>query len=313
MAELMGGEIELALHLFLTWLSGASGLSLRLVSRSGNQASAHGDGLTIAVEVHPVIESDDPSWLSARQRLERELSASLPGGYALWVPPGAGLPPEGLPVGEFANTVREAALRLGPRERSYLPLPTKLYLRKISESGNVVSVVGGLSQYWARFTERVRGTYELDSTGLHRLPESEPHLEALLDSISQKAADLDVGAWCEVETIDAWTIQRVEGLSSFVIVGHGAQELAEAGLAVRRNTRRILSQAAPALRGRTADLRAIVLLAPYARMENEGVTTAVRGYDPALYSGIDLLCLVADGQVKAVVQGATPPRNRPQT
>jgi len=307
----MGTEIKLALRLFVAWLNGATGRSFRVVSDSGSEATALADGLTLAIEVHPVIQSSDASWRSAQLRLEAELSASVPGGYALWVPPGATLPPLGLPSGEFVEKIRSAALRLGPGERSYVPLPVKLYLRKTSESGNVVSVVGGLSQYWARFTERVRGTYELDSRGLHRLPESEAHLEALLDDIAARAAELEAGAWCEVETIDAWTIQRVDGLDGFVIVGHAPPELEEAGLAVRRNTRRILAQAAPALRSRPADLRAIVLMAPYARMEQEGVTTAIRGYDPALYAGIDLLCLVADGQVKAVVQGAIPAPGRP--
>lgn len=302
----MGSEIELALHLFLAWLRAAKGLNVRLESYSGNQASARGDGVSMAVEAHPVIEGDDDAWRSIKRRLEGELSESLPGGYALWVPPGASLPPEGSSSEEFVALVRSAALRLGPNERSSVPLPAKLYLRKTSDAGNVVSVVGGLSQYWARFTERVRGTYELDSTALHRLPESESHLEALLDTIARKAAGLEAGAWCEVETIDAWTIQRVDGLGGFVIVGNAPRAVAEAGLAVRRNTRRILAQAAPALRSQAADFRAIVLLAPYARMEHEGVTTAVRGYDPALYAGIDLLCVVADGQVKAVVQGAIP-------
>lgn len=304
--------IEVALHLFLAWLNQGAGRSLRLASRIGSQATATGDGLTVAIESHPIIEGEEESWTSLRRSVEDRLAASLPGGYALWVPPGAGLPPEGLSAEEFVSAVRAAALRLGPGERAHVSLPTRLYLRKTSDSGNVVSVTGGLSAYWARFTERVRGTYELDSTRLHRLPESESHLEALLDTIVQKAAELAAGAWSEVETIDAWTVQRVEGLNRFVLVGWPPQAVVDTGLTVRRNTRRILSQSAPVLRSRAGDLRAIVLLGPYARMEQEGVTTAIRGYDPALYSGIDLVCLVADGQIKPVVQAPVAPWGRGQ-
>ena len=46
----------------------------------------------------------------------------------------------------------------------------------------------------------------------------------------------------------------------------------------------------------------LIVLGPYARMEQEGATTAMRGYDPALYAGIDFVCLVADGLVKPLVQ-----------
>jgi hypothetical protein len=37
-------------------------------------------------------------------------------------------------------------------------------------------------------------------------------------------------------------------------------------------------------------------------MEEEGATTALRGYDPTLYGGIDFVCLAADGLVKPLIQ-----------
>jgi len=51
-------------------------------------------------------------------------------------------------------------------------------------------------------------------------------------------------------------------------------------------------------------MRALILLGHYARMDQEGATTAMRGYDPSLYSGIDFVCLVADGLVKPIIDSS---------
>ena len=40
------------------------------------------------------------------------------------------------------------------------------------------------------------------------------------------------------------------------------------------------------------------------RIEMEGATTALRGYEPASYAGVEFLCLVADGVVKPLIQTA---------
>ena len=129
----------------------------------------------------------------AADALEGLLGEGLPARIALWVPAGADLPADEPAVSEFAAAVREAAVKLGPHERSYVPLPATLLLRKSSDSGGVVSVTGGLNPFWARFTERVRGSYDLDSNQLHRLPESEEHLERLLDTVVEASTTLDVG------------------------------------------------------------------------------------------------------------------------
>ena len=65
---------------------------------------------------------------------------------------------------------------------------------------------------------------------------------------------------------------------------------------------RTLAESAPRLREAEADVRAVVLLAYYGRIEDEVVTTALRGFDPALYSGLDIICLVTDGIVKPLIQ-----------
>ncbi|HEV8574384.1 MAG TPA: hypothetical protein VGR43_06705, partial [Dehalococcoidia bacterium] len=141
-----------------------------------------------------------------------------------------------------------------------------------------------------------------DSTRLHRLPESGEHLEVLIDTIVERSTQLEAGQRTEIETIDAWTVQRLDHGDGVTVVGvplSGAQDM---GLAVRRNLRRILGEAAALLRESGTDLKALVLLGYYARMEEEGATIAMRGFSPALYSGIDYVVLVADGLVKPLIQ-----------
>jgi hypothetical protein len=294
-------ESTVALELFLRWLNDGQQRRFRIETAGDGSATAVDDSVRLAIEVRELLGPiQDGAWLAARERLEEQLAGAVPGAIALWVPAGAQLPAGEPVLSEFIDHVRRAAVKLGPNERAYVPLPIRLLLRKTSDSGNVVSVTGGLNPHWARFTERVRGTFDLDSTRLHRLPEPEEHLEGLFDSIVERSAKLEAGQIAEIETIDSWTVQRVAG-DGVTIVGVPPAETQEAGLAVRRNLRRILAEAAPALRSADAELKALVLLGYYARMEDEGATIAMRGFSPSLYSGLEYVCLVADGLVKPLI------------
>jgi hypothetical protein len=233
--------------------------------------------------------------------LEELIGDGLPARIALWIPAGANLPSEEPDVSEFVAQVREAAIKLGPAERSYVPLPARLYLRKSADTGGVISVSGGLNPHWARFTERVRGSYDLDSTQLHRLPDSEEHLERLLDAVVERTQSLDVRQSAVIETIDAWTVQKLSGDAGVTIVGAPPAAAAEGGIAVRRNLRRIFADAGP-LRQAESGARALIVVGFYARIEQEGATVAMRGFEPALYRGIDFVCLAADGVVKPLIQ-----------
>jgi hypothetical protein len=305
-------ETDVCLDLFIHWLNLAYPEQkghFRIIGAGSGVDRAQDTHVSVAVEVRPLVSpTENEGWLSVRRHLEERLATQVPAPIAVWVPAGAELPGSEPAASDFVDRVRGAALKLGPRERSYVALPIILYLRKNSESGGVVSVTGGLNPYWARFTDRVRGTYDLDSTRLHRLPESEEHLERLIETIVERASTLNVGRVAEIETFDAWTVQSLsEGPrrsreGEVAIIGRPPVELAEMGLAVRRNFRRILSEAAPALRASQADVRALVVLGFFARIDQEGVTTALRGYDPTLYSGIDFVCLAADGVIKPLIQ-----------
>ena len=307
-------ESDAALDLFLHWLRETYGRAFHLSDGGSSAAADQPDGLVTARDgdfqltaaVRTLLPSDDAAWESRRRMLEELIGDALPARIALWVPAGANLPSEEPDVSEFAAAVRESAIKLGPVERSYVPLPVKLFLRKNADTGGVVSVTGGLNPHWARFTERVRGTYDLDSTQLHRLPESEEHLEKLLDAVVEQTEKLDVGQYGVIDTIDAWTLQKLSGEPGVTIIGVPPAVAGEGGIAVRRNFRRILAGAGP-LREATAGVRALVVLGYYARIEQEGATVAMRGFEPSLYSGIDFVCLVADGVVKPLIEPARKP------
>ena len=294
-------EGEVTRDLFLHWLGHTYGRAVSVTSGDANAWMVADGELSLVVEVHPLLAGEDAEWESQRSLLEDLISDGLPACVALWAPAGARLPTDEPALSEFIDQVRQSAVRLGPHERSYAPFPITLYLRKTAETGGVVSVRGGLNPYWARFTDRVRGSYDLDSVQLHRLPEPDEHLEKLIDTVVEASEGLEVGQVTAIETIDAWTVQRLEGSEGVTIVGVPPSVTEDAGLAVRRNLRRILAEAGPRLKEADAGARALVLTAYYARIEQEGATTAMRGCDPVLYRGIDFVCVVTDGLVKPMI------------
>lgn len=294
-------DLDVALDLFLYWLRDTYQRGFQVRERGELITAADGEH-ALSIAVRPLVPFEDAAWERQRALLEELISEDLPARIALWVPSGADLPREEPDVSEFIAAVKQSALKLGPHERSYVPLPIELRMRKSQETGGVVSVTGGLNPHWAKFTERVRGSYDLDSTELHRLPESEEHLEALLDSIVERTKELEAGQITTLETVDVWTVQRLSGTGGMTIVGVPPAETTDLGLAVRRNFRRTLVDIGPKLRGAAEPVRALVVLAPYARIEQEGATTALRGYDPSLFTGIDFICLAADGLIKPLIQ-----------
>lgn len=299
----MTAELDVAVDLFLYWLRETRGLGFQRDDTAGALVTARDGDTSLSAAVRSLLPAEDAKWDQRRSILESLIAHDLPARVALWCPAGAELPSEEPDVSEFAAIVRQAALKLGPHERSHVPLPARLFLRKNSDSGGVVSVTGGLNPHWARFTERVRGSYDLDSTQLHRLPESEEHLEALLDAVVERTKTLEVGQYATIDTIDAWTVQRLSGDGGVTIVGVPLAVAAEGGLAVRRNLRRILADTT-VLREMPDPLWALVVLGYYPRMEMEGATVAMRGFEPSLYSGLDFVVLVADGVVKPLIEPA---------
>src|SRR3990170_4798126 len=179
-------EPELCLELFLDWLAASHGSRFHPDQRpfDGLTARCTDGQRTLAVEVRPLLTAPEYEvWEAYRRKLEGEIAADLPGAFALWVPPGADLPGEGEAVDDFRERVRQVALALQPGERGSLCLPVQLRLRKTEDEGGLMSVVGGLSRYWAGMSERERGTFDLDASAVHRLPESEEERTLLVDRV----------------------------------------------------------------------------------------------------------------------------------
>src|SRR5207244_7933082 len=207
---------------------------------------------------------------------------------------GAELPAGEPAASEFVEHMRQTATQSAPLDRSYAPLPVTLFLRKTGDNGSVVSATGGLNPHWARFTGRVNGTFDLDSTQLHRLPDSEEHLNGLIDTVVERSSKLEAGRWAEIETIDAWTVQRISEDGRTTIFAVPASEARDMGLSVRRNLRRILGEEVPLLRAGESELTALVLLGYYPRLEDQGATIALMGVTTGHYRGYDYLVLVTD-------------------
>jgi len=302
-------EQDVCLELLLDWLAGERGRRFEIERTDepapGVLAAVATDGSQrLAAEVHPLLEpTRNDAWASNRERLETEIASGLTGGYALWLPPGADLPAGGAEEDELVRLVREVASGSEPGQRADVPLPATVYVKKQQDEGALMSVSGGLNRYWARLSERARGSYDVDSTRIHRLPEPAEHVERLCETIWERAAAIErVGEWVEIETIDAWTLQRLAGAEGFAIIGRPPEELTDVGLAVRRNLRRLLAEATPRLHESGAEVKALVATGYYSHMEDEGATTAMRGYDPALYAGLGFVCLAADGLVKPLME-----------
>lgn len=300
---------DVCLELFLDWLAQAHDRQFQVEERQhlepmGLTAICSDGQRRLALEIrHLLLPTENEVWEAYRHQLEQDIAVDLKGAYALWLPAGADFPSGARETLEFVQRVRQTAVTLQPGERAFVPFPITLYLKKVRHEGNLISVIGGLNPYWARFTERVRGSYDLDSTQLHRLPESEEHLEQLLDAIVKATQGIEnLGQWVDVETIDAWTIQRLRDGQAVTISGVPPEATRDMGTVVRRNLRRLLVEAGQKLALQPCDLRAVVILGVYPYIDQEGASTALRGYDPAIYANLDFVCLASDGRVKALME-----------
>ncbi len=302
---------EAALSLFLDWFGRRYARSTRTIERS-----PEGDALRRArIKVARRWELDctlisslhadaDLPFEAARAAVEQRLD--LEGlSYALWLPRGAQLPTGEPGLSQLALAAHEA--RPVDGERLEVRRGVNLYLRRTSLEGSVVTVLGGLSPLWAQFTNRVAGSFQLNAQELHRLPESEEERTELIERVVLAAGQPDVDDSCVIPADDVWTANRLPGGGAYV-VGSPVREGDEASSRLRRTLRKLLREAQGAS-GEPADARALVILAAATELSGEKVSWSLRGMDPTLYSGYDLIAVVADGQVRIVLDpraGALP-------
>ena len=302
---------EAALLLFLDWCGHRYARSTRVTERS-----AEGEALrTARIQVGRRWELDctlinslhgdaDLPFEAARAAVEQRLDLEgLP--YALWLPRGAELPVGEPGLSQLALAANEA--RPVDGDRLEVRRGVSLYLRRTSLDGSVVTVLGGLAPLWAQFTNRVAGSFQLNAGELHRLPESEEERTDLIERVVLAAGQPDVDDSVVIPAADVWTANRLPGDRAYV-VGSPVAEGDEASAGLRRSLRKLLREA-QGLSTAPADARALVILAAATELSGEKVSLTLRGMDPTLYSGYDLIAVVADGQVRIVLDpraGALP-------
>ncbi len=261
------------------------------------------EGRTLCLAVLPLFE-DAAEGEPGRRRvdLEHQLSAAGAGAVTLWVPPGATIPDEEREAA--CERITAAAAELAPGARGEVMFPVELELRKNSDEGRYMSVVGGLSPHWARFTDRVFGFYQLDSSAIHRLPEDADKVTQLIDFTVLVANGIrKAGRRAAVKAENAWTVQKLDGLGGPVVVAAAGGGAAD-GTTVRRTLRAGLAAARATMEAQPAaerEGRAVAFVGMYRSMEEETASAALRGVDPGLFAGLDFACLLADGQFKLLL------------
>lgn len=294
---------EAGLRLFLEWFGKhyARSASVSEFEPAGAVARASvavGRQWNLAVSLVNTLAPDaNLQWEAARAAVERRLDlAGRP--IALWAPRGAVLPAAEPGLSQIALSL-ESAEQL-PDGRLELRRPVSLYLRRVGTTGSVITVLGGLSAHWAQFTNRVPGTYQLNSGELLRLPASEEERQALAERIVLAAGQPEADESQVVPAVDAWTANTFSSGQSCVF-GTPEPENEAWSASLRRNLRRMLKEV-EAHRQLPADARALVVIGAASYAEDEKLSWALRGMDPRLYSGYDLLAVLADGLVNTILQ-----------
>jgi hypothetical protein len=202
---------------------------------------------------------------------------------------------------EFILRVEESLQRFVPGGHGEVRFPIMIAVRRSDAEGSYVTARGGLASLWARFTGRVFGHFQLDSSELFRLPAGEGYRTELIDQIVTVANGLDVGATGYVETEDAWPAQRLRGGDGFAIIGEPPASELSSGAGLRRALRRTLQAVRGPLAERGGAARVLCFVGPYTYMDEQPVRAALLGFDPGLYQGIDLICLASEGEVRPLL------------
>ena len=234
------------------------------------------------------------------------------GAYALWLPPRTALPTEEPEASDFRLLVTRGLTGLAVGDRREVRIPALLRLAKVDAAGAYMSVVGGLSPDWTLLSENIGGSYHLDSRAIHRTPEETAERDILIAHVRDRAALLMPGEMTTVDSHDYWLVSRVPGNdpAGLTVVGAPAAFDSADAAAVRRLLRAHITRAEAQRTTGGADLSVLVLVGSYAHIADERVTAGLRGMNPALYAGIDLVVLVADGQVRQVLQPRSLPWER---
>lgn len=249
----------------------------------------------------PALQADGPM-LARKVDLEERLHAYGARDVALWTPPGASLPDD---ADHTAGLVADAARELNVGATGEVTFKVDVAVRKTGSEGSYMSVLGGLSQQWARFTNQVMGEYQLDSSNIHRLPEDEQQITQMVDFLVLVANGIRKdGVATTVKGEDTWRIQRLDGIEEPIVICAPPTSVAD-GRTVRRMMRRSLREAEEAIGG-AIGFRIASMITLANSLDRELVTTALRGIDPMILAGWDYMPLLVDGQSRSLLEPAPP-------
>ncbi|MCY3919937.1 MAG: hypothetical protein OXG38_09050 [Chloroflexi bacterium] len=311
MPESIHSFAEVGVAQTLDWLRRQRGVAAELRELS----SAEGVGLArlalpddrgAALAVVPLFTPDaetDARCAALAHALSDAAGADLDG-LVLWTPPGAPIP---APDDDAAlQRIREAAAGLAPGDRAEVGFPVTLGIRKVGDEGSYLSVQGGLSPHWARFTNQVFGQFQLDSTALHRLPQDPDKVTQLVDFLVLVANGIrTAGNTTTAPAEDTWSLQRLPGLAGPRVIAAAPAAEPEQGGPVRKALRAGTRAAITELERFPASVRLITYVGVFRAIQEETASIALRGLDPASFAHFDVACLVADAELR-VLFGPTP-------
>jgi hypothetical protein len=263
-------------------------------------------GGDVAIAVAPLWEPEaDPTAEETRARMEARLDAgNVHGPFLLWVPPRASVPAEEPAASDFVMRVQLAAAPVPPGGRNEVDLPVQLQMAKTRAEGGYASVVGGLGRFWTQITERVDGTFHVNSGQLRRASASAESRAALFDRIGELSRGLGVGDAIEFDTVESWTVQRLAaeplGETGFAIVQAPPGVDPSDGTLMRRMVRKRLQSARDALASVDAREKGLALAGIYEYAEHENIGSFVKSVDPGLFAGLAFIVGVVDGEVRPV-------------
>lgn len=295
---------EAALRLFLQWL----GTRYARSTRAGGLASPAEGVATGTITVgrqwplafallNTLADGATVEFEAARAAVEHRLDAAGLS-VALWVPPGGAIPAAEPGLSQIVRSVEQAR----PIEDGRLEVrrPVQLLLRRIDTAGSVITIGGGLAPHWAQFTNRVPGTFTLNSSDLLRLPASQEERDVLAERIISAAGQPEAGETQAIVAEDVWSANAL-GEGGSCVLGSPRPENDESSALLRRNLRKLL-KAAEGVPASGAAATALILLGASAYAAKEKLSWAIRGMDPTLYSGYDFIVVIADGLVRPLLE-----------
>jgi hypothetical protein len=309
---LMGDRLATyAASLLVDWFGGRTGRAYEMKSTVGEQTPvfiAESPTGTIAIAIAAMWEPEsDAVAEDARQSMEERLTAGLVRGpFVLWTPPRAQVPTDEPGASAFVQAVQQAAAPLSPGERGEVELPVSVQMAKVRDEGGYASVIGGMSRWWTLITERVNGTFHVNSAKMRRAPQSAALREAVFDQIGELSKTMSIGDALEFDTVEAWTVQRLPddplGERGFAIAQAPPKIDPADGALMRRLIRKRLKDANAALDAVEADIKGVGLMAIYEYAEHENVGSFVKSLDPGLFAKLQLLAAIVDGEIRPIFQ-----------